>query len=143
MLKKCLENRGGLVWERFLGCKIKLTTMKNFKNLNVWKDAHQCVLQIYRLTKNFPKEEIYNLTTQLRRAAVSIPTNLAEGCGKKTDKDFSRYVQISLGSTQEVEYLIFLAFELGYYSLSEYKEVDDLVNKVKAKEIRLLQTLSG
>jgi four helix bundle protein len=115
--------------------------MKNFRNLRVWQDGHQFVLQIYGLTKKFPKEEMYVLTSQLRRAAVSIPTNLAEGCGKKGDKELARYAQISLGSTQEVEYLIFLAFELGYYSLNEFKAMDEMVNRVKAKLINFLDSL--
>jgi four helix bundle protein len=112
--------------------------MKNYKNLLVWQKAHAFVLAAYKASKSFPKEEQYNLTSQLRRAATSIPTNLAEGCGKFTQVDFARYLQISLGSTQEAEYLTFLAFELGYLSLDEFKSLDKKVNEVKAMLISLL-----
>jgi four helix bundle protein len=117
--------------------------MKNFKELNVWRKAHENVLAIYKISKAFPKDEVYCLTSQLRRAAISVPANLAEGCGKKTDKDFARYVQISFGSAQEVEYLIFLAFELGYYPFEEFKNLDKKVNEVKAMLLGLLKTLNS
>lgn len=115
--------------------------MKNFKDLSVWKKARQNVLSIYKVSKGFPKEERYCLTGQLRRAAISVPANLAEGCGKSSDKDFGRYVQNSFGSSQEIEYLIFLAFELGYISLAEFKTLDQNINEVKAMLLGLLKTL--
>ncbi|MFZ6011639.1 MAG: four helix bundle protein, partial [Bacteroidota bacterium] len=88
--------------------------MKNFRELIVWQKAHQLVLLIYKLTKVFPAEEKFNLISQIRRAATSIPTNIAEGCGKFTHKDFARYLQNAQGSSQELEYLSFLSFELDY-----------------------------
>ena len=84
---------------------------------------------------------MYCLTSQLRRAAISVPANLAEGCGKKSDMDFARFVQISFGSSQEMEYLIFLAFELGYISLTEFRTIDQNINEVKAMLLGLLKTL--
>src|SRR5688500_7586442 len=98
--------------------------MKNYKDLLVWQKAHVLVLAAYKASRAFPKEERYNLTSQLRRAATSIPTNLAEGCGKFTQRDFARYLQNALGSAQEVEYLGFLSFELGYLSLEDFKMMD-------------------
>ena len=112
--------------------------MKNYKDLNVWKKAHAFVLTAYKASKSFPKEEQYNLTSQLRRAATSIPTNLAEGCGKFTERDFARYIQNALGSSMEVEYLSFLSFELGYISIEEFKTLDSQINEVKAMLIGLL-----
>jgi four helix bundle protein len=112
--------------------------MKNYKDLMVWKKAHAFVLAAYKTSKGFPVEERYNLTSQLRRAATSIPTNLAEGCGKFTQRDFAKYIQNSLGSSQEVEYLTFLAFELGYMSLENFKHLDAQINEVKAMLIGLL-----
>lgn len=106
--------------------------MKNYKNLNVWKKAHSLVLQVYKETAGFPKAELYNLTSQIRRASMSIPTNLAEGCGKSGQADFARYIQISIGSAQEVEYLAFLSYELGYLQGDHYKMVDSKINEVKA-----------
>jgi four helix bundle protein len=112
--------------------------MKNYKELFVWQKAHAFVLSAYTVTKTFPREEQYNLTSQIRRAATSIPTNLAEGCGRFTQLDFARYLQIALGSAQEVEYLTFLSFELGYISLHEFKTLDSQINEVKAMLISLL-----
>ncbi|MEX2235208.1 MAG: four helix bundle protein [Cyclobacteriaceae bacterium] len=112
--------------------------MKNYKDLIVWKKAHELVLLIYRETAGFPKIEQYNLTSQIRRVATSIPTNLAEGCGKLTQSDFARYLQISLGSTQEVEYLAFLSHALGYLREDQYKRMDKQINEVKAMLICLV-----
>jgi four helix bundle protein len=115
--------------------------MKNFKDLIVWKNAHELVLALYKTTQFFPKEELYTLTSQVRRAGISIPTNLAEGCGRNTDSDFGRFVQIAFGSAQEVEYLLLLSFDLGYYPLSEVKTLDSKVNEVKAMLLGLMKTL--
>jgi four helix bundle protein len=112
--------------------------MKNYKNLIVWQKAHAFVLTAYKASKSFPREEQYNLTRQIRRAAASIPTNLAEGCGKFTERDFAKYLQNALGSSQEVEYLSFLSFELGYISIEEFKILDSQINEVKAMLISLL-----
>lgn len=112
--------------------------MKNYKNLNVWKKAHSLVLQLYKETAGFPKAELYNLTSQIRRASMSIPTNLAEGCGKSSQADFARYIHISIGSAQEVEYLAFLSYELGYLQGDHYKIVDAKINEVKAMLISLV-----
>ena len=71
--------------------------MQDFRNLNVWKNSHALTLGIYKATKPFPKQEMFGLTSQIQRAAVSIPANIAEGCGKATDADFARYVQIAMG----------------------------------------------
>ena len=112
--------------------------MRNYKNLTVWQKSHAFVLTAYKASKSFPREEQYNLTSQLRRAATSIPTNLAEGCGKFTDRDFAKYIQNAFGSSQEVEYLSFLSFELGYISIQEFKTLDSQINEVKAMLISLL-----
>ncbi|MBT1703546.1 four helix bundle protein [Chryseosolibacter indicus] len=112
--------------------------MKNYKDLIVWKKAHAFVLTAYKTSKSFPKEEQYNLTSQLRRAATSIPTNLAEGCGKFTQRDFASYLQNALGSSMEVEYLTFLSFELGYLEIDNFKRMDSGINEVKAMLISLL-----
>src|SRR5687768_7575176 len=112
--------------------------MKNFKDLLVWQKGHSFVLSVYKVTKTFPREELYHLTSQLRRASTSIPTNLAEGCGRFTQKDFANFVQNALGSAQEVEYLVFLSLELGYISLKEYKSLDMHINEIKAMLISLL-----
>ena len=80
--------------------------MKSFKNLKVWEKSHTLVLAIYNVTANFPKEEMYNLTSQIRRAAVSIPGNIAEGCGRGGDGEMKRFLQISMGFASELEYFL-------------------------------------
>jgi four helix bundle protein len=76
--------------------------MRNFRELKVWEKAHELTLLVYRNTKSFPKEELYGLTSQIRRACSSIPANIAEGCGRQTEKDFSRFLQIAFGSASEL-----------------------------------------
>ncbi|KAA1257749.1 hypothetical protein LF1_02390 [Rubripirellula obstinata] len=97
----------------------------------VWEKAHAFVLQVYRHTKTFPKDELYGLTSQLRRSAASIPTNLAEGCGRRGDKELSRFCDIAMGSASEAEYQILLAHDLGYIDDQNYRQLDDQVSEVK------------
>jgi four helix bundle protein len=113
--------------------------MRDFKDLIVWKKAHENALAVYSLTKTFPKEEQYGVISQLRRASVSIPTNIAEGSGKFTQRDFANFLQISLGSSHEVEYLILLSFELKYLSENDYKNLNQAINEVKAMLISLIK----
>ena len=80
--------------------------MKDFRKLKVWEKAHQLTLKIYKVTEKYPREELYGLISQIRRAAVSIPTNISEGCVGSSDADFARFLYITLGSTSELEYLI-------------------------------------
>jgi four helix bundle protein len=115
--------------------------MQNFKELIVWKKAHENALMVYQLTKSFPREEQYGITSQLRRASVSVPTNIAEGCGKFTQKDFANFLQTSLGSSQEVEYLILLAFELTYITEKDYLKLNQSINEVKAMLISLIKKI--
>jgi four helix bundle protein len=112
--------------------------MQNYKDLKVWEKAHQFTLGVYRVSKSFPKEEIYGLTSQLRRAASSIAANIAEGCGKNTKNDFANFLNISLGSSNEAEYFVLLAKDLNYVSLEEYDVLIKLINEVKAMLIALI-----
>jgi four helix bundle protein len=98
--------------------------MKDFRQLKVWEKAHHLALEVYKATAIFPKEELYGLTSQLRRAGVSIPTNIAEGCGRNTDAYFARFLQIAMGSASETEYEIILAFDWDFFpkfNLKSYK----------------------
>lgn len=88
--------------------------MKDFRNLRVWEEAHQLTLKIYRATKQFPREELYGLISQMRRCSVSIGANLAEGCGKRGNNEFQRYLVIASGSASELEYELLLAKDLEY-----------------------------
>jgi four helix bundle protein len=78
--------------------------MKDFRQLKVWEKSHQLALAVYKITKEFPKEELYGLTSQIRRASMSIPTTIAEGCGRNTNKEFARFLQIAMGFASETEY---------------------------------------
>ena len=82
--------------------------MKDFRTLKVWEKSHQFTLKIYSLSRNFPKDELFGLVSQIRRASSSIAINIAEGCGRGSDADFARFLQISMGSASETEYLIML-----------------------------------
>lgn len=115
--------------------------MKDYKKLNVWHKAHENVLNVYRLTKNFPKEEQFGLISQLRRAIISVANNIVEGCGKHTEKDFVNFLQIALGSCQESEYLLMLSFELEYLKKSDYDKISSQVGEVKAMLISLIKKL--
>jgi four helix bundle protein len=112
--------------------------MQNFKDLLIWQEAHQLTLKIYESSKGFPKEETFGITSQLRRAAVSIPCNIAEGCGRYTQKDFANFLQIALGSTNETDYLTLLAKDLKYLSEDQYLDVQERLNKVRAMNINLI-----
>ena len=88
--------------------------MSDFKRLAVWKASHDLVLKIYQQTGSFPRHELFGLTGQMRRAAVSISANIAEGRGRDTDRDFARFITMSIGSVNELEYFLILAKDLGY-----------------------------
>lgn len=105
--------------------------MQDFRKLRVWQKAHDQVLAVYRSTRGFPKHEMYGLTAQLRRAAVSIPANIAEGCGRQSDADFSRFLAFALGSACELEYHLILAHDLGYLNRNTYRELEGAVVAVK------------
>ncbi len=113
--------------------------MQNYKNLNVWVKSHEITLKIYGFTKGFPKEEIYSLTSQIKRCSSSIPANIAEGCGKNSNKDMGRFLNIALGSANETEYFLLLAKDLGYLSTDDHRLSEKAINEVKAMLISLIQ----
>ena len=115
--------------------------MKDFRQLKVWEKAHQLALSIYKATKLFPKEELYGLTSQIRRASMSIPTNIAEGCGRKTDADFARFLQIAMGSASETEYQLLLSHDLEFLSKEDYEKLNNDVTEIKRMLTSFMQTL--
>lgn len=90
--------------------------MRDFKKYDIWQLSHLLTLEVYKLTSLFPKEEMYGLTSQIRRATSSIPTNISEGCGRNSDKEFNQFLNIALGSANETEYLLILTKDLNYIS---------------------------
>lgn len=97
--------------------------MKDFRSLKVWEKAHELTLKIYKTAESFPKQEMYGITSQIQRAAVSVPTNIAEGCGKDSDPELKRYCLIAMGSSSELEYLLLLTHDLGYLQEEKYQEL--------------------
>ncbi|MES2331912.1 MAG: four helix bundle protein [Bacteroidota bacterium] len=112
--------------------------MQNYKDLKVWEKSHLFTLKTYQETKSFPKEELYSLTNQLRRCAASIPANIAEGCGKKSNQELAHYLNIALGSSNESEYFLLLAKDLNYLSIEKYEILNQLINEVKGMLIALI-----
>ena len=117
--------------------------MRDFRTLKVWQDSHQLTLDIYKATKNFPKEELFALTSQMRRASSSIPTNIAEGCGRGTSKDFARFLQITVGSAYELDYHLILANDLSYLKGEIYLDLSEKVTKLKKQTTALIQKVQS
>lgn len=119
--------------------------MKKFQDLVIWERSHQLTLHIYNLTRTFPKEELYGLTSQIRRSSSSIPTNIAEGCGRNSELDFNRFLAIAMGSASELEYQLILSRDLKYCSeedfevlASELKEIKKMINSFSQKVLNRL-----
>ena len=120
--------------------------LKNYKELKVWQKAYSRCIEIYKITRTFPKEELYGLTSQMRRAAVSIPSNIAEGYGRKTTPEYLRSLYIAYGSCCELETQILLSGDLGFMKaeslnklLSDLGEVERMLKAlIKAVENKLL-----
>jgi len=115
--------------------------MRDFHKLEVWVIAHKLTLAIYRATAHFPRDEQYRLTSQIRRAASSVPANIAEGCGRGTDGDMGRFLQIAAGSASELEYHLLLARDLGLLDNAAYTQMDIEVNRTKRMLNAFIQKL--
>lgn len=117
--------------------------MRNFKQLEIWQLGFELTLACYQMTKHFPDDEKFGLTSQMRRSCVSIPANIAEGSGRRSEKDFSRFLEIALGSSFEFETHFMIADELGYLERTDPKAMYELVNKVQRKTNALITRLSS
>jgi four helix bundle protein len=113
--------------------------MRNYKDLLVWEKAHKLTLAVHKITQAFPKEERFGLTSQVRRASASIAANLAEGCGRRSDGEMARYVQIAMGSGAELSYHFLLAKDLGFIESAKYEALNADVSEI----MRMLSSLSG
>ena len=105
--------------------------MRDFRSLDVWKKSHELVLAVYKMSAGFPSSELYGLSSQVRRAASSIPANIAEGCGRGSDRDFARFLQIAMGSASELEYHLILARDLGFLDDAEQSSLEQATTEVK------------
>ncbi|MGA7217878.1 MAG: four helix bundle protein [Candidatus Sulfotelmatobacter sp.] len=117
--------------------------MEDFKNLKVWRKAHCLTLRLYELTRGFPRDEIYGLTCQLRRSAASIGANIAEGCGRRSDGEMKRFLQIARGSASELEYHLLLAKDLRFLSATDFEDLEAKVLEVQRMLASLVQRLQG
>ena len=114
---------------------------KGFRKLLVWQRAHEMVLSVYKMTEKFPKSEMFALTSQLRRAVVSIPANIAEGQGAGTKAQFARYLDIAKGSLSEVEYYLVLSKDLGYINSEAYNTLETLRSETGYLLYRLIGSM--
>ena len=105
--------------------------MKDFHELQVWQKAHQLTLAIYQVTIAFPREELYGLTSQLRRCSASIAANLAEGCGRDGEAEFARFCSIAMGSASELEYHLLLAKDLKLIKPADHEELSQRATELK------------
>lgn len=104
--------------------------MHRFKDLEIWKQSRLMCSKIYLITSNFPDNEKFGLTNQLRRASVSVPSNIAEGCSRTSNKDFSRFLEIAIGSIYEIETQLLIAFDLGYIDQEKLDELSNSLNSI-------------
>lgn len=116
-----------------------MTYIKSYKELIVWQKGIDLVKEIYILTSKFPREEIYGLTSQMRRAAISIPSNIAEGSGRKSLKDYAQFYSIAYGSALELETQVIIAKELKFAQMKDYIKVDAVLQEV-ARMLNFMKT---
>lgn len=105
--------------------------MRKFQDLTIWQKSHQLTLKIYNATRSFPKEELFGITSQMRRSSSSIPTNIAEGCGYNSNREMKRFLNISTGSASELECQLILSRDLGYISFETFNELSQSVIDVR------------
>lgn len=115
--------------------------MQDFRSLEIWRRSHEFTLSVYQITASFPKHELYGLSSQLRPSAASIPSTIAEGCGRGSDVDFARFLQIAIGSASEAECQLILARDLKYLDSTKQDQLEQQLQQIKKMAIRLLQRL--
>ncbi|HLJ29547.1 MAG TPA: four helix bundle protein [Candidatus Angelobacter sp.] len=117
--------------------------MKDFRQLKVWENAHEMALAAYKLTTGFPKHELFGLSSQIRRCASSIPANIAEGCGRLGNSELHRFLQVSCGSSKELEYHLLLAKDLGYISQADYQSAREQLFELKKMLVALTRKVGS
>jgi four helix bundle protein len=117
--------------------------LKDFKKQVVWQRSHRLTLDVYQATKAFPRDELYGLTSQVRRACASIPANIAEGCGRDGDAELARFLQIAMGSASELEYHLMLAHELGFFTNADYERLNQETTELKQMLTKFIKKLKA
>jgi len=116
---------------------------ERWQKLEVWRLSDDLAYRVYQITKDFPKEEMYGLTSQIRRAALSVPTNIVEGYSRKGDKELSRFINISLGSLAETKYLLYFSHRLGYFKDGKYDDLRNCYDKLGKLLWKFYEVISG
>jgi four helix bundle protein len=117
--------------------------MKDFRNLKVWEKAHSLTLAVYKASGRFPRQELFGLTSQMRRCSASIGANIAEGCGKRGNNEFQRYLQIASGSPSELDYHFLLARDLGFFEEIDYRRLAGELLQLRKMLTSLLQKVQS
>ena len=117
--------------------------MKDFRDLDVWRKAHAATLSVYRATADFPKEELYGLTSQIRRCCASVPANIAEGCGRRGNGEFHRFLTIAMGSASELEYHLLLSHDLGFLGVEKFDALTFQVQEIKKMLASLIRRVDA
>ncbi|PAU95251.1 diversity-generating retroelement protein bAvd family protein [Aliifodinibius salipaludis] len=117
--------------------------MKNFRNLKIWEKSHSLTLDIYKFTSSYPKEELYGLISQMRRSSASIPSNIAEGCGRNTQPQLARFLNIAFGSASELEYQLILSKDLEFIDKKTFKILLKKVTEIKRMLASLLKKVQA
>jgi four helix bundle protein len=115
--------------------------MRNYQDLQVWTKAHALTLKLYQLSRAFPREEIYGVTSQMRRAATSIGANLAEGCGRRTSNELARFVRIAMGSASELDYHLLLCHDLGFLKAEDFRKTSKDLTEVRKMMTSFLRSI--
>ena len=117
--------------------------LRSYKELKVWQKSHQLSLAVYKITKKFPQNERSGMTAQMRRAAVSVPSNIAEGYGRKTTQDYIRFLYIAYGSTCELETQLLLSGDLGYFDSESISEFQSKIGEIERMLKALIKSLEN
>lgn len=117
--------------------------MRDFQKLSVWQKSHSLTLKIYKLTSSFPHHELYGLSSQMRRSSCSIPTNIAEGCGRHTNAELNRFLMMAAGSSSELQYQLILARDLNYFSENLFKELYNETVEIRKMIYSLTQKIKA
>jgi four helix bundle protein len=117
--------------------------MKNFRDLKVWEKSHQLTLTVYKSTAKFPSDEKFGLISQMRRCAISIPANIAEGCGRRGNGEFHKFLQIATGSASELAYHFLVSKDLGFLDAATYAELDCKINEIQKMLAGLILRVEG
>jgi four helix bundle protein len=120
---------------------LKADKLRDYKKIETWKRSHALVLRVYHLTEEFPANEKYNIVSQLRRASLSIPTNIAEGCGRSTESELARFMDIASDSASEIDYLLYLAMDLKYIDAVTYSVISNELTVIRKMLFSYIKTV--